>query len=199
MEIGVTLQSILLWTKLPSIGKSIMSYVKSVLKWVLCGVEVGESVICTIALLSFTLLVFVQVINRYLVHLEIRWLSDLALYIFIFFIFIAAAVTTWREGHVAIDFLRERVMRDKPTLATIYRAFLVVLSVAILSVLLPLAYQFMLRAMKYPEYGTLGFNTSWLQMSLFFAMALVLLHLLIIARRDITEVIRDLRHRSREE
>jgi len=129
------------------------------------------------------------------------WFGDLALYIFIFFMLIAAAVATWRESHVAVDFFRERVTRGKPTAAAIYRAFLVILSIAILGVLLPLAYQFMLRAMKYPEYGTLArfFNTSWLQITLFFAMALIMLHLLIIARRDIAELIRNFLHRSRKE
>ena len=114
---------------------------------------------------------------------------------------VAAAVTTWREGHVAVDFFRENVMGKKPTRAAVYRVFLVVLSIAVLGVFLPIAYQFMLRAMKYPEYGTLvrWFNTSWLQITLFVALAFVLLHLLVIARRDISELIRSCLGRSRRE
>jgi TRAP-type C4-dicarboxylate transport system permease small subunit len=115
--------------------------------------------------------------------------------------FVAASVTTWREGHVAVDIFRDKFTRNKPTRAVVYRIFLVVLSIAVLGVFLPIAYQFMLRAMKYPEYGTLvrWFNTSWLQITLFVALAFVLLHLLVIARRDISELIRSCLGRSRRE
>lgn len=160
--------------------------------------QTTQVIICTIGLILTTLLIFAQVINRYWLHFEIMWFGDLALYLFIFFMFVAAAITTWREGHVAVDVFRDRITKGKPTAAAIYRVFLVVLSIAILGVLLPIAYQFMLRAMKYPEYGTLvrWFNISWLQITLFFALAFVLLHLLVIARRDIAELIRNILHRS---
>lgn len=175
-----------------------MNNIKSVLKRILHGVQTTQVIICTIGLILTTLLIFAQVINRYWLHFEIMWFGDLALYLFIFFMFVAAAITTWREGHVAVDVFRDRITKGKPTAAAIYRVFLVVLSIAILGVLLPIAYQFMLRAMKYPEYGTLvrWFNISWLQITLFFALAFVLLHLLIIARRDIAELIRNILHRS---
>ena len=180
-------------------GIILVAYIKSVLKWLLHGVQTAQSVICAFGLITCTFLIFAQVINRYWLHFEIMWFSDLALYCFIFFMFVAAVITTWREGHVAVDFFRERVTRRRPTGAAVYRVFLVVLSIAILGVFLPIAYQFMLRAMKYPEYGTLvrWFNTSWLQITLFIALALVLLHLLIIARRDIGELVRSYLTRSR--
>jgi len=182
------------------VENSLVTRIKSALKRILNGVQTTQVVICAAGLVGCTSLIFVQVINRYWLHYEIMWFGDLALYVFIFFMLIAAAVATWRESHVAVDFFRDRVTRGKPTAAAVYRAFLVVLSIAILGVLLPLAYQFMLRALKYPEYGTLArfFNTSWLQITLFFAMALVMLHLLIIARRDIAELIRNFLHRSRK-
>ena len=175
-----------------------MNLIKSVFKWILRGIQTTQVTICTIGLVATTFLIFAQVINRYWLNFEIMWLSDLALYIFIFFMFVAAAITTWREGHVAVDFFRDRVTRGKPTAAVVYRVFLVILSIAVLGVFLPITYQFMLRAMKYPEYGTLArfFNESWLQITLFFAMAFVMLHLLIIARRDIAELIRNLLLRS---
>jgi len=176
-----------------------MSYIKSLLKWLLHVIQTTQGIICAVGLVACTLLVFAQVINRYWLHFEIMWFGDLALYSFIFFMFVAAAVTTWREGHVAVDFLRERITKNKPTRAAVYRVFLVVLSIAVLGVFLPIAYQFMLRAMKYPQYGTLvrWFNTSWLQITVFVALAFVLLHLLVIARRDIRELIMNHLARSR--
>ena len=169
-------------------------------KWILHGLQTTQVIICAIGLIATTFLIFAQVANRYWLHFEIMWLSDLALYIFIFFMFVAAAITTWREGHVAVDFFRDRITRRKPIATAIYRIFLVILSIVVLFVFLPITYQFMLRAMKYPEYGTLArfFNESWLQITLFFAMVLVMLHLLIIARRDISELIRSYLSRSRK-
>jgi len=75
------------------------------------------------------------------------------------------------------------------------------LSILILCLLLPVAYKFMQRAIEYPEYGTLvqWFNTSWLQMLVFWSLLLVLLHLLVIARRDVGELIRTIRTVSRKE
>ena len=177
-----------------------MNLIKSVFKWILRGIQTAQGIICVIGLVATTFLIFAQVVNRYWLHFEIMWLSDLALYIFIFFMFVAAAITTWREGHVAVDSFRDRVTKNKPTATAIYRVFLVVLSIAVLSVFLPITYKFMLRAMKYPEYGTLArfFNESWLQITLFFAMVFVILHLLIIARRDISELIRSYLGRSRK-
>ena len=175
-----------------------MSYIKSALKWLLHVIQTTQGIICAIGLVATTFLIFAQVVNRYWLHFEIMWLSDLALYIFIFFMFVAAAITTWREGHVAVDFFRDRVTKNKPIATAIYRVFLVFVSIVVLSVFLPITYKFMLRAMKYPEYGTLArfFNESWLQITLFFALAFVMLHLLIIARRDIAELIRNLLLRS---
>lgn len=161
----------------------------------------AETTICGIGLLVTTLLIFAQVINRYLLHFEIMILNDLALYTFVFFMLLAAAYTTWNEGHVAVDMFREWLVRGRPVAAEVYRVFLVLLSIGILCVLLPIAYAFMRRAIEYPEYGTLvrWFNTSWLQILVFWSLLLVLLHLLVIARRDIGQLIQAIRTGSRKE
>ena len=175
-----------------------MNRIKAVLRSILDGVQVTEGIVCAVGLMITTLLIFAQVINRYFLHFEIMWFSDLALYVFVFFMLIAAAVTTWREGHVAVDFLRDKITRGKPVVASVYRVLLDVMSIAALCAILPAADRFMKRAIKYPEYGTLvrWFNTSWLQITLCIALVLVLLHLLVIARRDIAELARRLRNAS---
>lgn len=175
-----------------------MSHIKAVLKSILNGMQVAEGIICGIGLMVTTLLIFTQVINRYLLHFEIMWFSDLALYVFIFFMLIAGAVTTWRQGHVAVDFLRNRIVNGRPVAAAMYSLFLQAVSIAALCTILPPAYRFMRRAMKYPEYGTLvrWFNTSWLQITLCIALLLVLVHLLAITGRDITELTKRLRNSS---
>lgn len=175
-----------------------MSYVRLALKRILHGAEVTEVIVGTAGLIATTLLVFADVVNRYWLHFEIMWFRDLALYLFIFFMLVAAAYATWREGHIAVDYFHDRAFKGKPRRIATHRASIVVISIALACVFLPTGYKFMLRAIKYPEYGTLvrWFNTSWLQITLFVALALVLVHLLIIARRDIGDVITNYRPRS---
>ncbi len=160
-----------------------------------------ETAICGVGLMITTLLIFAQVINRYVLHYEIMLLNDLALYTFIFFMLLAAAYTTWHEGHVAVDMFREWLVKGSPRAAAAYRLFLVLLSILILCLFFPVTYRFMQRALQYPEYGTLvrWFNTSWLQMLVFWSLLLVLLHLLVIARRDIGNLAQAIRGGSRKE
>jgi TRAP-type C4-dicarboxylate transport system permease small subunit len=167
---------------------------------ILGAIKSAETAICGVGLMITTLLIFAQVINRYLLHFEIMILNDLALYTFIFFMLLAAAYTTWNEGHVAVDIFREWLVEGRPVAAAVYRVSLLVLSIAILCLLLPIAYAFMRRAIEYPEYGTLvqWFNTSWLQILVFWSLLLVLLHLLVIARRDIAQLIQTIRTGSQE-
>lgn len=165
------------------------------------AIKSAETAICAVGLMITTLLIFAQVVNRYVLHFEIMILNDLALYTFVFFMLLAAAYTTWNEGHVAVDMFREWLVRGRPVAAHVYRVFLVLLSIGILCLLLPIAYAFMRRAIAYPEYGTLvrWFNTSWLQILVFWSLLLVLLHLFVIARRDIGELVKSIRAGSGKE
>jgi len=165
------------------------------------AIKSAETVICGVGLIITTLLIFAQVINRYILHFEIMILNDLALYMFVFFMLLAAAYTTWNEGHVAVDMFREWLVEGRPIAAAVYRVSLRLLSIFILCLLLPVAYKFMRRAIEYPEYGTLvqWFNTSWLQILVFWSLLLVLLHLLVVARREIGQLVQAIRTGSRKE
>jgi len=132
-----------------------VSDIKSTLKRILQGVQLAEAGVSSLGLITVTLLMFAQVINRYFLHFEIMWFGDLALYCFIFFMLLAAAFTTWREGHIAVDYFHDRAFKGKPRGIAIHRASIVVISIALACVFLSPAYKFMLRALKYPEWGTL--------------------------------------------
>lgn len=177
-----------------------MRQIKSAVSWILSVIQTTEGIIGLLGVLATTLLIFADVLNRYWLHIEIMGIGDLALYCFIFYMFVIAAFTTWREGHVSVDFLRDRVTREKPVVAAFYRVFLVVLAIVILCFLLPEAYKFMLTAIKYPEYGTLirWFNQSWLQITYFVALVFVGIHLVVIAQRDIRELIKVITARSQK-
>lgn len=167
-----------------------MRYVKSTLNRFFKGIEYGEETISSLGLMGATLLVVAQVFNRYFLHLEIMWFSDLALYCATFFLLVTCAVSTAREGNVAVDYFREKVISKEPRAIAIYRVFIGITSIIVLYTFLPAAYEFMSRAMKYPEYGTLvrWFNTSWLQITLFIVAALIFMHLIVIAFRDINDL-----------
>jgi len=174
---------------------------KKALTALLNGIQKVEVTFCLLGLIITTLLICATVVNRYWLHLEIMWLNDLAQYCFVFFMFVAFAVTTWKEGHVAVNIFPSKLFQNKPVGGAFYKVFLELLSLAILGILLPVAYQFMVRAMKYPEYGTLvrWFNTSWLQIALFISLVLVLIHLLVILQRDLKEGLKVLRTHAQQE
>lgn len=163
-----------------------MRHIETVAKWVLRGLEVAEEVISSVGLLVATLLIFVQVFNRYLLHFEVMWFGDLALYCATFFLLITCVSCTAKGGNIAVDYFHDRVLKEKPRASSIHRISITIVSIAAVCIFLPTAYKFMLRALKYPEYGTLvpWFNTSWLQITLYVMSVLILVHLLLIARED---------------
>ena len=138
-----------------------------------------EDIICATGLWVTTILIFCAIVNRYFLHLPIMWFNDLALYCFIFFMLITSALTTRKKGHTSVDVFRQKLFEGKPRADTIYAIFLNIVSMVVVVIFLPVTWKFMLRAIKYPEYGTLvrWFNTSWLRSTLFFAMLLILIHL----------------------
>jgi C4-dicarboxylate transporter DctQ subunit len=163
---------------------------KRVFSAILRGIQAGEIILALISLSAATLLVLAQVVNRYWLRFEIMWLSDLALYAFIFFMFAAFAAATWQEGHVSVEVVKNKMFKNRPVGGAAYRVFLVILSMVILGFLFFPLYPFMKRAIQYPEYGTLvrWFNTSWLMIWLFIAFILVMIHLAVILRRDLREL-----------
>ena len=177
-----------------------MGHIKLALKKALRGTEVVELVISIIGLVLCSSLVFIQVVNRYFLHFRIMWLGDLALYTFIGFMFISAAVCTWKEGHIAIDFFHDRAFKGKPRGIALHRATIVLLTIVVVCIFLPQTFQYMMRAFKYPQWGTLvtWFNISWLQESLFVAFVLVLIHLVVLAQRDTANAIKTWRSKPRE-
>ncbi len=164
---------------------------KNLLQRILKAIQLGEIIACLVGLIATTILICAQVANRYWLHIEVMWLNDLALFIFIFFMFIAFAATTWKEGHVPVEVFKNMVFKNRPVGNAAYRVFLVVLSIVILLGIFPVTYQFAARAIKYPEYATLvrWLNTSWLMITLSVALCLTLLHLLVILARDIKVLI----------
>ena len=169
-----------------------MKYINIFIKKTLKVIGITENIICAIGLWVTTILIFCAIVNRYFLHLPIMWFNDLALYCFIFFMLITSSLTTRERGHISVDVFRQKYFKGKPRADAIYSIFLNSVSIIVVVIFLPLTWKFMLRAMKYPEYGALvrWFNSSWLMSTLFISMVLVLIHLLTILVKDVDKLIK---------
>lgn len=146
-----------------------------------------EDVICTLGLYTCTILIFIQVLNRYVFHTGVVWIYDLALYIYMMSIFIATALATRERGHVAVDYFYQRWLHRRPIGMARYVLALTLLSLAIALVFAPQVFSFMMRALEYQEHSALlsWFNTSWIKVVFSCSIGLVLLHLILNARQDL--------------
>lgn len=149
-----------------------------------------EKWICSAGLLTSTLLVFAQVLNRHWIHYEIMWLGDLALYIFVFSYILAIAFTASQKGHISVEMLKTKLLTGKPTGLAVYNLSMDLLSLIVILVFAIPVYEFFQRSLKYPEYGTLvrWFNTGWLSYALFAVVILSSVHLLQHLSDDIKEM-----------
>jgi C4-dicarboxylate transporter, DctQ subunit len=139
-----------------------------------------ENIICYTGLMACSILVFIQVLNRYLLHFEIMWIGDLTLYLYVPFMFLTISMTAREKGHTTVDVFVSMFFKGRERAFLIYQAGMNLLVVTILFYLLPLGYKLFLHAVKYPEYGTLvpWFNTSWNREMLFIVLILCTIHAL---------------------
>lgn len=149
-----------------------------------------EKFICSAGLLSSTLLVFAQVINRYWLHYEIMWFGDLALYIFVFSYILAIAFATSTKGHISVEMLKAKLFGERPVGLAVYNFVMDLLSLIVVFLFGIPVYEFFQRSIRYPEYGTLvrWFNTGWLIYALFAVVLLSAIHLLRHLKEDIAEI-----------
>ena len=152
------------------------------------GIRFFENVVSAIGLVAITVLVFFQVLNRYMLHFEIMWLGDLALYIFIFTTFIAIGLTTRENGHTSVEVFADMAFKNKPRGHKAYGIFLIGISLVTVLVFGQPTLHFAGRALQYEQLGTLvrWFNTSWLMESMLLMILLAAYHLVF---RMVTESI----------
>ena len=105
------------------------------------------------------------------------------------FNFLSPTITTWKKDHISVDFLPNRITKNRAVVRLIYDTSLVLVAIVVVSIFLPVVYSFMSVGLKYPEYAQLvpWFNISWLKIVLFAASCLVLLHLLVILIKDASD------------
>jgi len=155
-----------------------MNNIHALMKGILNIITIIEDCICVIGIWLTTILTFFAIVNRYFLRLPIMWLNDLALYCFIFFMLIAAALTSREGEHTSVGIFREKFFKGKPKFNFFHSIIIDIISIIVVLIFLHVTWQFMLQAIKYPQYGTLvrWFNASWLISTLFFTIILILIH-----------------------
>lgn len=143
-------------------------------------ISILENIFCFSMLILCSLLVVLQILNRYIFHFEIMWIGDLSLYLFIPSLIYSIAITTREQHHTSVDVFIETFIKNKPVLIKLSRILINIFVLAVIIYLIPMAHRIFLSAMKYPEYGTLvpWFNTSWIRQSVLVALSLCAFHTL---------------------
>lgn len=142
-------------------------------------VAILENILCTLGLLGTTFMISFQVLNRFWLRLNIRWINDFSLFVFIFFVFFAIVVTTRDDGHTSVDMLIDKVFVNMPKGRAIYVLCTRIVCMITIGLFLIPAWDFAVDAYRFPQPGNLvrWFNESWLMESLFATMCLSFLHL----------------------
>lgn len=142
------------------------------------GLTALENLLCSSLLVICSLLVVFQVLNRYILHFEIMWIGDLALYLFIPSLIYSIAITTREQHHTSVDVFLDIFLKNNPLFLKFFKIVINILVLAVILYLIPMAHRIFMSAMKYPEYGTLvtWFNTSWIRQSVLISLSLCAFH-----------------------
>ncbi|MDR3264493.1 MAG: TRAP transporter small permease subunit [Synergistaceae bacterium] len=137
-----------------------------------------ENVVSIFGLVFATFFTVFQIINRYWLHLEIIWIADLTLYVFVFSSFFSIALTTREDAHTCVDVFVGFLCKEKRAKEW-SRIIINFVSIVILCALTPVFYVYFLRALKFAEWGTLvrWFNTNWIAEALFVTFILNIFHI----------------------
>lgn len=81
-----------------------------------------DDVIATIALIGVICLTILNVVSRYAFNHPIQWAEELAIALFIWFIFIGVSSSMKRDGHVGVDYFVNKLPRPLKILGEIIRA-----------------------------------------------------------------------------
>lgn len=144
------------------------------------GVGLVESVLCYAGLLICSFMVLAQVINRYMLHFEIMWIGDLALFIFVPMMILSISYTAREGGHTSVDVFMDMAFEKRPLGKLVYQLLIQCVSLSIMFYIMPMAFKLFKRALKYPEYATLvpWFNTSWIREAILVMVVLCIIHTL---------------------
>ncbi|WP_462363853.1 TRAP transporter small permease, partial [Pyramidobacter porci] len=107
----------------------------------------------SLGLLLAIILTFCQVVNRYWLHFEIMWISDAALYIFIFTIYVAISYGAAVKTHIAVDILPDVLCKNSRAKRALFDMAKSAVTVAMILAMWSPTLRVVKRAWKHPEFA----------------------------------------------
>lgn len=150
-----------------------------------------EDGVSMVLLLITTGIAFLQVLNRYIFHIDVIWLNDLGMYIFVIFMFIAFISCTREDSHIAVEVLPDKLFTNKPPFfRATYMFVLRCVSLITLGMFLTPTYRAAKYAYFHPQYSVLvpWFNESWMMEIMFFALVVGFVYILGMTACDVFRI-----------
>ena len=143
----------------------------------------GEAVVLMAILVLMTVVVFLQVIYRYVLTQPLHWSEELARYLFVWLSVLGAAHGLQKRGHFGFDALfRMLPKRAKRTISILIHALMGVV------ILVMLVQGITLVETTFPqESPAMGISMGWAYASLPVGGALMAIHLVVILLKDTTK------------
>jgi TRAP-type C4-dicarboxylate transport system permease small subunit len=129
--------------------------------------------LCAGAVLALTLVVFLQVLNRYFMKTPLPWSEDLAMLLFQWVAFLGAALAVRRWQHFGI----ETAVKALPQRAHRWLAWLVPVPIAAVAVTLVIQGVIMVRLSVPRTYASLGISYLWAYLPIPISGTLMLIYL----------------------
>ena len=135
--------------------------------------------VCAALLATSCTLVFANVVLRYGFGMSLAWAEEVSRYMMIWLSFLGAGLALREGAHIAVETLPDSL---SPALARVVRGLVVLLMAAFLALILWLGWQYAQFAMM-QRTPVLRLPVGYIYLAIPVGMALMLIHLLLVARR----------------
>jgi len=142
----------------------------------------GEAVVLILLVMVMTLVVFLQVIYRYVLAQPLHWSEELARYVFVWLSILGAALGLQKQGHFGLDLFFKMLPNRWRSLVG---PFIHLLMGAVIFVIFTQGIVLVQKTIA-QESPAMGLSMGWVYACLPVGAGLMALHLIVIFLKDIT-------------
>jgi C4-dicarboxylate transporter DctQ subunit len=143
----------------------------------------GEAAVLIALVVVMTVVVFLQVVYRYVLTQPLHWSEELARYLFVWLSILGASLGLQKRGHFGLDVFS----RMLPKQTKRYMEFLIYLLTGVVILVILIQGITLVQKTVLQESPAMGISMSWAYACLPVGAALMAIHLLVIFLRDATE------------
>ena len=140
----------------------------------------GEGWVLITLVVVMTVVVFLQVIYRYLLAQPLHWSEELARYLFVWISILGAALSVQKRGHFGMDFFFKML----PAKGRRYLIFLIYLLMGVVVLVILVQGIFLVQKTAAQQSPAMEISMGWAYASLPAGAALMVIHLLVIIFRE---------------